>query len=60
MIDEDEIAAGGIQGPDLMVGVDGKRTTWAAVDINDGVRERGVLCAPTTTASLNRPAAGLS
>src|SRR5438034_1362372 len=36
-------AAWGVGGPGLMVGVDGEGTTWAAVDINDEVRERGLL-----------------
>ena len=46
LIDEDQIAAWGVGGPGLMVGVDGEGTAWAAVDINDGVREHGLLRAP--------------
>jgi hypothetical protein len=35
-----------VRDPGLLVGVDGERAPWAAVDINDGVRKIGLLRAP--------------
>ena len=45
LIDEDEIAAWGVGGPGLMIGVDGEGAAGAAADIIDRLGEHRLLCA---------------
>ena len=46
LVDEHDIAAWGVGGAGLVVGVDGEGTAWPAVDINHGLGKRRLLRAP--------------
>ena len=43
LIDQYEIAAGRIRHARLLVRVDSEGTAWAAADVNNGIRQRGLL-----------------